>query len=233
VEKLGSKNIIFDFGGTLADYEGLPKAWCDYYEEAFHAVANNLNVAFSKDSITRAIEILTRYNARVNPREYEISDETIFQEICEVLGLKESPKKEAKNFYSYFQKKLVVYEETCKVLCELKERGCRIGVISDLPTAMPHETFLEDIGKIGFDFDVLLSSQTIGWRKPCIQGLEMISKDFGCSLSDLVYVGDEKKDMDMINKAGGISVLINRRNKEIDYNQKIQIKNLNELLKYL
>ncbi|MCQ2585211.1 MAG: HAD family hydrolase [Treponema sp.] len=225
-----TKYLVFDFGGTLADYKNLPKAWNGLYGDAFCELGKTENRNFTEQEIQKSIEILTKYNARINPRKNEISDEVIFGEINQVLKIGDTPKNLARRFYSYFQEKLVVYEETKAVLESLKKAGCKIGVLSDLPTAMPHETFLEDIGKIGFEFDTVQSSQSVGWRKPCVQGITKIAEIFGCEPYEITYVGDEKKDIELINKVSGCSVLINRDVDEKDFNQKMSIRSLVELL---
>jgi len=222
--------IIFDFGGTLAEYKNLPKAWNGLYHEAFISLEKKVQKEFSPNEIQSAVEILSKYNARLHPRENEISDQIIFEEINAVLKTKNSAKNLAVNFYSFFQKKLVVYDETVSVLDALRKKGWFIGVLSDLPTGMPHESFIEDISKINFQFDAVESSQSIGWRKPNIQGITKIADIFGCLPSEIIYVGDEKKDMELINKVCGTSILINRGSEEKDYNQKITIKKLDDLL---
>jgi len=225
-----SDYIVFDFGGTLADYKNLPKAWNSFYNEAFTSLGKTLQREFSHKEIESAIEILSRYNARLHPRENEISDEVIFEEINTVLKTETGAKNLAISFYSFFQEKLVVYEETASVLKALRKKGYKIGVLSDLPTAMPHECFISDINKINFEFDIVESSQSVGWRKPDVQGIIKIADIFGCLPSEIIYVGDEQKDMDLINKVQGTSVLINRDSEKKNYNQKMTIKKLDELL---
>jgi len=224
------KYIVFDFGGTLAEYRNLPKAWNGFYMEAFTALGKKMQRDFSPVEIQSAIDILSKYNARLHPRENEISDQLIFEEINSVLKTDSSAKNLAISFYSFFQDKLVIYEETTSVLKTLRENGFTIGVLSDLPTAMPHECFIEDIKKINFKFDTVQSSQSTGWRKPNIQGISKIADIFGCLPSEIIYIGDEKKDMELINKAGGTSVLINRDSEEKAFGQKFTIKSLGELI---
>ena len=43
-------------------------------------------------------------------------------------------------------------------------------------------------------FDYYVSSAVAGYRKPHIQGLQMISDKFGVPVTELVFVGDEEKD---------------------------------------
>lgn len=129
-------------------------AWADYYPTAFEYVSRDFNITFSQTVVSQATEILKSYNARFYPRKTEISDTTVFESVNNALKIPAAPKQIAQSFYKFFQEKLVVYEETKYVLQELKQRGCKIGVLSDLPTGMPHESFLEDLAKIGFEFDL-------------------------------------------------------------------------------
>ena len=57
----------------------------------------------------------------------------------------------------------------------------------------------------------------------------MIEK-FSCKPQELIYVGDEKKDIDGINKIGGISILIDRENKGNELGQRYRIQSLNEII---
>lgn len=49
-------------------------------------------------------------------------------------------------------------------------------------------------------------------------------------ISDIIFVGDEEKDIICANDAGAYSVLINRENVEKNYGQKREIRSLTELL---
>ena len=48
-----------------------------------------------------------------------------------------------------------------------------------------------------------------GYRKPSEKGLEMLADQMNISLSEMVFVGDEKKDMEYAKNAGVVAVLIN------------------------
>ena len=48
--------------------------------------------------------------------------------------------------------------------------------------------------------------------------------------SDIIFVGDEEKDIICANDAGAYSVIINRENVEKNYGQKREIRSLTELL---
>ena len=223
------KYLVFDFGGTLAEYKGLPPCWVDSYPDAFEHLGKLLECNFSEEQIKTAIEILQENNARINPRTHEIPAEIIFEKVNQVLEINKPAAQTAGLFYSYFQKKLFVYEETKAVLNGFREKGIKIAVLSDLPTAMPHESFLEDLSKLEVQFDSVQSSQSVGFRKPEVKGLELIARDFNCSLNELWFIGDEKKDIETIKKAGGKAVLINRTGETKTFGEDLQIKTLREL----
>lgn len=96
---LPSKYLVFDFGGTLADYENLPMAWADYYPTAFEYVSRDFNITFSQTVISQATEILKSYNARFYPRKTEISDTTVFESVNNALKIPAAPKQIAQSFY--------------------------------------------------------------------------------------------------------------------------------------
>jgi len=70
----------------------------------------------------------------------------------------------------------------------------------------------------------------VGYRKPNAQGFKELSKKLGVSESEMMFIGDESKDIIGANNTGMLSVLINRENEEVNYGQKNTIKTLAELL---
>jgi putative hydrolase of the HAD superfamily len=51
-------------------------------------------------------------------------------------------------------------------------------------------------------FDLYVSSQTCGYRKPNKKGLEYVAEYFGIDASEILFVGDEKKDEDTAANEG-------------------------------
>lgn len=72
--------IVFDLGGTLMEYEGMPYSWISYYEECFNAVNIKCSLELTRDDIRRSVDILKEYNPRYKPREIEYSSEFLFSE---------------------------------------------------------------------------------------------------------------------------------------------------------
>ncbi len=71
------KVIVFDLGGTLMQYVGMPYSWVDFYQQGFEAIIQKYHCAVSKQDIERSIQLLTEYNPRVRCREIEYTAETI------------------------------------------------------------------------------------------------------------------------------------------------------------
>lgn len=69
------KVIVFDLGGTLMEFEGMPLSWLPYYPQGFAAVDQALSLGLSQEEIDGSVQILKEYNPRYTPREEEISPE--------------------------------------------------------------------------------------------------------------------------------------------------------------
>ena len=74
------KVIVFDLGGTLMEYKGMPLNWCDYYYKGFGKVKDTYGLELSEIELQKAAEILKSYNPRISGRELEIAPEIIFSE---------------------------------------------------------------------------------------------------------------------------------------------------------
>ena len=224
------KAVVFDIGQTLIQYNK-PLNWSSLYKPALEYMAEECDYLITDEQIEQIINILTKYNTRVNPREYEVSSDVIFDEIFDVLKEnKEGMSKAKEAFYLYFRRESYPFDEVKETLAELKELGIKTATLSDVAYGMDNIYALEDISSIKEYIDYPLTSNDIGYRKPHIKGLEVISDKMGISLEEMIYVGDEAKDMVCANNAGAYSVLINRSKEVKEYNQKKEIASLSELL---
>jgi len=52
-------------------------------------------------------------------------------------------------------------------------------------------------------------------------------------INEMIYIGNEEKDIIGANNAGIISILINRTNEILDYREKYQFKNLKDMWYYV
>jgi len=61
----------------------------------------------------------------------------------------------------------------------------------------------------------------------------MLAKKLEIETDQMVYVGNEEKDIIGANNAGALSILINMTKKIINYGEKYQFKNLRDMWHYV
>lgn len=222
--------VIFDIGQTLVKYKN-PLNWSKLYRPAFQYVAEKCGYHFTEEQYLHAGDVLTKYNTRINPRMQEVSSAQIFTEIIDGMGLPRKDLEQVKNhFFSYFRQDISLYPEVEETLTKLVDRGIVIGTLSDVAYGMDNVYALEDIAAIRQYIDYPFTSNDVGYRKPSTKGLEMLAAKMQIDISEMIFVGDEEKDIICANNAGAYSVLINRENIEKSYGQKKEIQSLTELL---
>ena len=188
------KVIVFDLGGTLMEYMGMPLSWVEYYQQGFERLNEVFMCMASAQDIETSVKILTSFNPRVNYREVEYSPEYIFSKTLEHWQVNVSMDKCATVFYSGLNLQANIYSDTVPVLKQLHEEGWTISTLTDLPTAMSDELFQKDIKELLPLFDCYVSSQNSGFRKPNCAGLKLIAEKYQIPLETLFFVGDEEKD---------------------------------------
>lgn len=209
------KVIVFDLGGTLMEYIGMPYSWEEYYNQGFEEINRFYHCGVSADCIGESIKILKSFNARICYREVEYTPEYIFGKVLEhwpkALPIHECPYK----FFQGLELKAMIYPDTIPVLTSLREKGYRIAVLTDLPTAMPDDLFKNDIKQLLPYFDFYVSSLSCGFRKPNSKGLELIAEHYGILMKELIFIGDEEKDRKTAYNASCPFVRIDRKHKGV------------------
>lgn len=223
------KAVIFDIGQTLIEYNK-PLNWSQLYRPAFETIAEKMKYHFSEQQYQYAINVLTKYNTRVNPRDYEVSSTQIFTEIINGMHLPLENMEQMKfHFYSFFRQEVSVFPEVEETLKEFCDKGILLGTLSDVAYGMDNAYALEDIAALRKYIAYPLTSNDVGYRKPSIEGLKILADKMQVSSSEMVFVGDEEKDMICANNAGVYSVLINRDGAVKQYGQKKEIHSFREL----
>ncbi|MDF2923557.1 MAG: hypothetical protein K0R57_2471 [Paenibacillaceae bacterium] len=225
------KAVGFDLGDTLIYYQNVPLSWKSLYKQALVKIAEELNVPYSNDLITRAENVLSFYNTRINPRDYEVTDTDIFISVLAEWGVNSHSVDQVINiFFGFFQQQSKVYADTAIVFEELKRRNYKIGILTDVPYGMNKSLVLKDIEPIREYIDVLITSVDVGFRKPRPEGFKRLWKELGSESNQLVYVGNEQKDITGANHSGMRSILINREQQQKDWNQQVTLGSLTELM---
>lgn len=79
---------VFDLGGTLMEYAGMPESWAAFYEQGFQAINRYFNCGATPTDIANSVEIFQSWNPRIIARENEASPEWLFQQaICHWANL--------------------------------------------------------------------------------------------------------------------------------------------------
>ena len=226
------KAVGFDYGNTLT-WIGMPLNWQQFYPEALTAALQTAGSAITSENLLAGEKILLKYNTRVNNRDWEVTSDTVFKELFAAWGITAlSALKPAKDaFYSFFFTKTEVYPETESVLKELKKKNIKIGVLSNTAYGADKEYLIGSTPQINQYYDVCLASTEVGFRKPHTAGFLQLLQALQVQAGDCLFVGDEPVDVIGANKAGMISVLINRSGEKRDYGQKYTISSLQDILK--
>ena len=225
--------IVFDLGGTLMRYEGMPHSWISYYQSAFESVRDRYSLSLSGDDILQSVAILREYNPRYKPREIEYSSEYLFHEATRHWNTSIPLPEIIDTFFKGIHLTAKLYADTIPALTRLKEQGWRTAALTNLPSSMPDRLFRRDIPELLERLDLYVSSETCGWRKPNPAGLVSIARHFGVELSRLIFVGDEKLDVDTSRNAGCRSILICRDTPPDAFGEDARIGNLNQLFPLL
>ena len=206
--------IVFDLGGTLMEYAGMPGSWVDYYEQGFANINDKFRLNKTAADISRSVELLKTFNPRVQYREEEYSPEYIFSRVLEHWRTDFDVTDCVYAFYEGLRLNAVIYPDTLPVLRELKARKYRIAALTDLPTAMPDALFKRDISGILEYIDMYVSSEGCGFRKPNCTGLRLIAEHFDVPITELVFAGDEEKDRKTAENSGCVFVRVDRKGGE-------------------
>lgn len=205
---------VFDLGGTLMEYAGMPESWAAFYEQGFQAINRYFNCGATPTDIANSVEIFQSWNPRIIARENEASPEWLFQQAIGHWANLPQAHECAEVFFRSLHLKGSIYPDTIPCLSRLREGGVRIAALTDLPSGMPDEFFKRDITELLPYIDFYVSSAVCGFRKPNRRGLEMIAEHFHLPLAELVLFGDEEKDRQTAENAGCRFVEVRRRGRE-------------------
>jgi putative hydrolase of the HAD superfamily len=224
--------LAFDLGETLLSYDGIPLDWSDHYSAALGEACAAAKIPADAALLERGIQALRLHNTRLQPRDQEVGSRAILGPILPG-GLDEAGWQAFEAaFFEHFQRHARAYPESRDVLQALARRGQRIAVLTDVPYGMPRSFVQADLQAAGLDgqVDLLLTSVEAGWRKPHPQAFGALALALGVPAAELVYVGNEQKDVLGVHGVGGKAVVIDREGRRPDWGQDRTIRSLEELL---
>jgi len=229
--------IGFDLGDTLLFYRDTPMSWVTLYPDALAAVAKSCQIQPTPEQFARAKKILTQHNTRVVPRTREIPAETILGSVLEAWGLDPVKHSSAaiEAFFSFFQQRLSAYPETASVLQTLRAHNIPTGILTDVAYGMPRAFVERDIAGAGIAglFEILLTSVEVGFRKPELAGYHELAERLGVAPGEMLYVGNEAKDVIGARQAGAFSALLDRDGSGANHGQDFTLSTLTGLYEIL
>jgi putative hydrolase of the HAD superfamily len=231
------QGIGFDLGETLIFYRDTLLSWASLYREALCDVAEHCGIVPTSAQFATAEEILTRYNTRIVPRTREVPADEILSLILRSWSLDCTAHLAAATeaFFTFFQQHMCAYPDSVPILACLRERGIPIGILTDVPYGMPRAFVQRDLdgADISGLFDVLLTSVEVGVRKPEAAGYLALAARLGIAPDEMLYVGNEPKDVIGACRAGVIAALLDRTGASGSHGQQFTISTLtgiNEIL---
>lgn len=196
------KVVVFDLGGTLMEFKGMPPVWIDYYKIGFSSVNVKYNIGLSNDDIEKSVEIMKSYNPRVNYREIEIIPDEIFTNTSAHWNTDLDIDSIIECFFDGINLETVIYDYAFDLIESYKSDGYCVACLTDLPSGMPDYIFKKPLKALVDKIDLYVSSQSCGYRKPNKFGLQFIANYFGTDVKNLLFIGDEKKDKQAAENAG-------------------------------
>lgn len=229
--------VGFDLGETLITYAEAPLSWTSLYRAALERVARALDVLVGEEQFVAAERVLATYNTRLTPRTTEVAAQMIFQQALATWPRADEAAIDVAitGFFGFFQQSLRGYDDTLPALRALRERLLRIGVLTDVPYGMPRRFVEQDLAQtqLASRIDHLVTSVDVGFRKPAPQGFQRLAQMMGCDPGEMLYVGNEPKDITGANAAGITSVLIDRERLRPSIGQAVTIYSLEEIASLL
>lgn len=229
-DKVVFKAVVFDIGQTLVDYKK-PMNWSKLYRPAFEQIAEKYHYHFSEMHYKNAGDVLTKYNTRINPRDHEVSSGQIFTEILQGMDINlEDMERVKESFYGYFRQDCSLFPDVEPTLKRLSGKGIKLATLSDVAYGMDNAYALADIESVIEYIDYPYTSNDTGYRKSCTKSLEILCEKIKINICDIVFVGDEEKDMICAKNAGAYGVLVNRDKTLKNYGQARTIYTLTDIL---
>jgi putative hydrolase of the HAD superfamily len=225
--------IGFDIGDTLLFYVDTPLDWSSCYGEALSYVAQACGVFPAAAQLAEAGDILRSYNTRVSPRTKEVTAEHIFSLILRAWASEpgEYLQVAVDSFFTFFQQRMCTFPETLRVLRTLRAAGIRLGALTDVPYGMPMRFVQRDLDRAQLSslLDTVITSAMVGVRKPEAAGYHILAASLGITPDEMLYVGNEPKDVVGAQRAGVRSVFLDRSQSGGRHGQTFTITSLDTL----
>ncbi|MEO0291046.1 MAG: HAD family hydrolase [candidate division WOR-3 bacterium] len=231
------KAITFDYWDTLVpiDEEKIKKMREERAKEVVRFLKEK-GYDFSYEEVKEiSSKVWELY--RVNPiNNKEVTLNIMVEEILKNLKIRKRKKMVeslVKIYEEYLYKAgLSVDKDVIEVIKILKEKGFKLGIVSNTPGGNVEKKILEDTGISSF-FDIMLFSSFEGVRKPHPEIFMKVINFFKIKPEELLHIGDTPElDIEGPLKIGAKAILWNPKGKEVKEDI-ISINNWKELINFV
>lgn len=193
--------ILFDFGHTLVDFQRT--------QEALHAAYEQIRArieAVAYMEVPELLDLVDRVAGGVDRLVEQSYEERRLQELDQAQLLRDSfatigfdlPDDVLEHIvhldHSAYSNSLTVTPEVMAALEELRERGYRMGLVSNL--SLRPALVREDLDRLGLArfLEATVFSSEIGFRKPDPRIFQTALERLGSDPADTVFIGDRLQD---------------------------------------
>jgi putative hydrolase of the HAD superfamily len=148
-----------------------------------------------------------------------------------VFGQAEQVALAVDTFFTFFQKRMCAFPETLSVLRKLRAAGVRLGALTDVPYGMPHKFVEGDLDRADISqfMDAVVTSAMVGVRKPEVAGYHALATSLAVKPDEMLYVGNEPKDVMGAQRAGVPSAFLDRTGAGGNHGQSFTISSLSAI----
>ena len=207
--------LLFDLGDTLIQYyrrEAFPPLLKEGIRRAKEAIRQAGWAVPSQAEMDRRVTLENHEakNGRVRPLE---------NRLAHIFGVKRRLLSQ-EQWLDVCQPFLIpifaisqIYADTLPALDSFREKGHRIGILSNSPWGSPSELWRRELSRYRLleRCDVSVFCTDVGWRKPAQPMFRRVLAHFSCQPEDCIFVGDNPRwDILGARRAGMTPVLIDR-----------------------
>ncbi len=216
---MNTKAVVFDAYGTLFDVNSAAKKCKDKIGNKWESFANFWR--------TTQLEYTWLRSLMRRHRDFWNVTEDSLDKSMKVYGIDKNMKNELLDLY----KVLSPYPEVSEVLKNLKNKKFKIAILSNGNPALLNELVTSnDLNNL---FDDLFSVEEVKIYKPDPRVYEIPLKKYSIKANQVTFLSANTWDVSGGGNFGYNSIWVNRNNSEfdvLDYQPKIEINNLNQLL---
>jgi putative hydrolase of the HAD superfamily len=216
--------VLFDFGHTLVDFARTE----DALRVAYGTVRERLTEWVEDRAPPEVDELVERIAGAVDDmvgRSYterrleELDQVALFEQAFTAIGYRLPPDllyEVAEIDHDSFSRSLTAPASTLETLAALRERGLRLGLISNL-SLLPHKVRADlDVLGIAPYLDAAAFSSEVGVRKPDARIFLHTLKELGEDPAHAVFVGDRLNDDIVGAQAVGMRTILTREFRQED-----------------